>query len=151
MSKQRRTIGLLSFLRGSSDPNDGTPGCSNYDHEHGGCLLCWTECNKQVCVACERQDTRCRVEQGQRCAYFEKAVLPTAWQIDAGESILDQYQGQTKAVIQVRCKEARRCTCGEPLKPRKRFCDKCRQKRRKEAYRQSKQKTRIPKCVAVHS
>ena len=126
MSKQRRTIGLLSFLRGSSDSKDGTPGCSNYDHYYGGCLL----------------SEKCDVEQGKRCAYFEKAVLPTAWQTGCGESVLNQYQGRTKSVTQVQVKKARQCSCGAILKPRQRYCDRCKKKRRLETMREYQRKYR---------
>jgi len=102
---RRRTIGFLSFLRGTSDPKDGTPGCANYDHYYGGCLL----------------QEKCNVEEGKRCAYFEKAVLPTAWQIGCGESLLKQYRqksgdetiGKVKEIKHV---EENLCECGEPLK-----------------------------------
>jgi hypothetical protein len=132
---KHRTIGLLSFLRGTSDPKDGTPGCANYDHYYGGCLF----------------QEKCNVEEGKRCAYFEKAVLPVAWQIGCGESVVDQYQAQTKSVMQIQGVKARRCSCGEPLKPRQRYCQKCKHKRRKEAYRENKRRTRILLRVGVHS
>jgi len=145
---KHRTIGLLSFLRGSSDQNNGTPGCSNYNHEHGGCLLCWSKCDKSVCVACELQDTRCRVELGQRCNYFEKAVLPTAWQIGCGDSILKQYRQKSGEdligkVKEIKHEDTKYCECGEPLRLGWTVrCPKCQRKYRRQYKKEHQQKLR---------
>ncbi|MGD2095524.1 MAG: hypothetical protein PVH77_11005 [Phycisphaerales bacterium] len=37
------------------------PDCANYDHHYGGCLF----------------RDECLVQQGERCAYFEKVILET--------------------------------------------------------------------------
>jgi hypothetical protein len=52
----RKSVGLIMFLKGSSNPKQQMPGCANYDHYYGGCSL-WGEC---------------RQEQGKRCDYFEE-------------------------------------------------------------------------------
>ena len=62
MAKELLTVGLIAFLKGNSDPKVGMPGCANYDHHYGGCLFADT----------------CSVEEGKRCDYFERVVLPTA-------------------------------------------------------------------------
>jgi len=53
-------IGLSTFLRGSPNPAAMMPGCASYYEE--SCLF---------------RDS-CKVKDGKRCSYFEKAVLPTA-------------------------------------------------------------------------
>jgi hypothetical protein len=130
-SKMRKTIGLIPFLKGTSDPKDGTPGCANFDHHYGGCLL----------------SEKCDVEEGKRCTYFERTVLPVAWQIGCGEDLRNQYENQTKSVVQIHGGDIRRCGCGEVLKSRQRFCKKCSIKRRRETYRKNKAKTRISDSV----
>jgi len=75
----RRTIGLVTFLKGNTDPAVGIPGCANYDHHHGGCLV----------------GEACKVEQGKRCGYFERAVLPTANDVGLGERVYSLYEKQT--------------------------------------------------------
>lgn len=123
----RKTVGLIAFLKGNADPKVGMPGCANYDHHYGGCLF---------------DERGCRVEKGERCSYFERAVLPTAFDIGCGESVLDQYQSRTKSVMRVPHKEVRRCSCGAILKPRQRFCDRCKRKRRSKAVREYRHRSR---------
>jgi hypothetical protein len=54
------------------------PGCANYDYHYGGCLFADT----------------CLIEQGKRCEYFEKKVLPTAADIGLREQVYALYRKQ---------------------------------------------------------
>jgi len=130
MSKNRKTIGLIAFLKGSSNPEDRIPGCANYDHHYGGCHFAEV----------------CKVQQGQRCDYFEKNVLPTAEEIGLGDCVNAQYAKQVglKQDLIASRGEIRRCpTCGAALRHRQRFCNDCSKKRRRETYRLLRQKKKF--------
>jgi len=120
MAKRKRTVGLIAFLKGNTDPAVGMPGCANYDHHYSGCLY-----------------GACLVEAGQRCGYFEKAVLPIAGEIGQ-QKIYAAYESLTGADPLAR-PQARLCPdCGAELKPRQRYCDDCKRKRRRQSYRNSR-------------
>ena len=127
MAKRRRSVGLIAFLKGSSDPKEQMPGCANYDHHYGGCLF---------------EDT-CFVQEGKRCGYFEKAVLPTAADIGLKESVYSQYAKQVgiEGYLHLDNGDIRKCPdCGAELKPRQKYCDDCSKKRRRATYRKTRQK-----------
>lgn len=115
--------GLKEFIRGSSDPKDNMPGCDSY----GCCLLA----------------TLCLVEQGKRCGYFERAVLPTVSGLRGGDKILNEYQNRCRVsgVLKIKMATVRFCQCGQPILPGRRFCDKCKQRKRQQTYRNSRQKS----------
>ncbi len=120
MASRKRSIGLIAFLKGSTDPKAGMPGCANYDHHYSGCLY-----------------GGCLAEAGQRCGYFEKAVLPIAGEIGQ-QKIYAAYESLTGADPLAR-PQARLCPdCGAELKPRQRYCDDCKRKRRRQSYRNSR-------------
>ncbi len=114
---------LLTFIKGSSNPADKMPGCANYDHHHGGCLFA----DKNIC----------KVEDGIRCLYFEKAVLPTAVEINQQDRIntlyLEQVGNDEELSTELATKKNQnKCpgiggiVCGVEILSRKRLCDKCR-------------------------
>ncbi len=127
MSKRRRSVGLITFLKGNTDPAVGMPGCANYDHYYGGCLF----------------GDECLVEQGKRCGYFERPVLPTCEGIGLTEQVYSLYEkhvgidgegGLSRGPV-------RRCPdCGAELKPRRRYCDDCQRERRLDAYRERRRR-----------
>lgn len=124
MAKRNRAIGLIAFLKGSTDPKVGMPGCANYDHHYSGCLY-----------------GGCLVEAGQRCGYFEKAVLPIAGEIGQ-QKIYAAYESLTGADPLARS-QARLCPdCGASLKPRQRYCDNCSKKHRRNSYRKARKNKR---------
>jgi len=130
MAKQRRTIGLIAFLKGSTDPADGMPGCANYDHYHGGCLF----------------DKTCKVQDSKRCGYFERAVLPTAEDIGLKDIVYSAYEAQVgiagKGMLQRG--QVRRCPdCGDEVQPRQRYCNNCSKRRRRQSYRRTREKHRL--------
>ena len=123
MSKRKRTVGLIAFLKGSSNPEDRMPGCANFDHHYGGCLY----------------EKTCKVEQGKRCGYFEKAVLPVAAELGL-QNVYEAYEDLTGAEMLKR-PQARLCPdCGGPVRLRQRYCDNCAHKRRKASYRKRRAK-----------
>lgn len=130
MGKQRRTVGLIAFLKGSTDPAAGMPGCANYDHYYGGCLF---------------GDT-CKVQDGQRCGYFERAVLPTADAIGLKDVVYSGYEAHTGIAGNGLLKrgQVRRCPdCGDEVGPRQRYCPNCSKRRRRESYRRARGKGRL--------
>ena len=110
-----KAVPLKTFLKGTTDPKAGMPGCANYDHHYDSCLF-----------------GDCLVEQGKRCGYFERAVLPT------GNSIIRQkYEDMTGIYIQGL--KVNLCSgCGIPIAPKAKCCDKCKKKKQQVAYRQRK-------------
>lgn len=109
-----KKLPLKAFIKGSTEPKAGTPGCANYD---GDCLF-------GNCVV---------LNQSIRCRYFEKAVLPTS-----DISIRDEYEYITG--VQITGLTMNICgDCGKAILPRRRYCDKCKRKRRQATYRKYKQ------------
>ena len=126
MVKRKRTVGLIAFLKGNTDPKKQMPGCANLDHHYGGCLFA----------------QECKVQQGKRCHYFEEAVLPTAADIGQMEHIYSQYQSHVGlAGYGLQAGKIRPCPdCGGELLPRQRYCSDCKRKRARASKRNWKRK-----------
>jgi hypothetical protein len=128
MAKQKRTVGLIAFLKGNTNPEIGMPGCANYDHHYGGCLF---------------RDT-CLVQDGKRCRYFERAVLPTAADIGLKALVYSLYEDHIGMIERLKIGKIRKCPdCGGELLPRQRYCQRCKRKRALEAKRNWKRKSRV--------
>jgi hypothetical protein len=130
MATRKRTVGLIAFLKGNTDPAAGMPGCANFDHHYGGCLLADT----------------CKVQEGQRCGYFERTVLPMAEAICFTDVVYSAYETHVGIAGNGLLKrgQVRRCPdCGDEVGPRQRFCLKCSKRRRRQSYRQARQKHRL--------
>jgi hypothetical protein len=92
----------------------------------------------------------CHVEEGERCSWFEKAVLPTAADTGNLEKITTEYAKRLKkpelsGVIasELGISAKRTCPdCGDVLQDRRRFCDRCKQRRSRAAHRVSYQAKR---------
>ncbi len=91
----------------------------------------------------------CLIAKDKRCEYFEQSVFPIAnpsyryaTETAQYETLLDLYLKINPNMLQAEAGNTRLCECGSPLKPRRRVCDKCAQKRRREAYRKAKRKGR---------
>lgn len=97
------------------------------------------ECCNFVGDECVMQDSgRCAVLEGERCAWFERAVLPTCEPLGP---VWNGYAGG--AVISARQQKARACPdCGAALAKRQRVCSKCGLARRRKAYRRHMAQTR---------
>jgi hypothetical protein len=109
MARWKQTVGLIAFLKGNTDPKSGMPGCANYDHHYGGCLLADT----------------CKVQEGQRCGHFERAALPTAEEIGLADVVYSAYEAHVGIAGNGLLKrgQARRCPdCGDEVGPRQRYC-----------------------------
>jgi hypothetical protein len=108
--------------------------CANYGKHYALCV----------------SDEPCDVLAGKRCGYFEKAVLgPVDYPyrllgFDYGR-LFGEYAALTRAKVGM--VKQRRCECGEPLRMRERYCQKCRIQRRRQSYRN----TRRAKCLVRHS
>ena len=111
------------------------PGCANYDHHHGGCLLADT----------------CKVEQAKRCGYFEKAVLPTANNLRDGSKMVDEYQRLVglSAPIGIHITKANFCGCGATIPAGHRFCETCKKKNRLKTKREYQKKFRMIKRSTI--
>jgi len=130
-----KSIGLLRFLKGDHD--NQVPGCANYDHHRGGCLV----------------GNGCKVENGKRCEYFERAVLPSAIPLGLNAIVSQSYADKVglTGFCPKKLKDARRCDCGNALRPRQRYCEKCREIKRKQTYRKIREEKRILACVTRNS
>lgn len=88
----------------------------------------------------------CLIMQGKPCHFFKTAVFPIcdpaykyATETGKYKKLLALYKEIDPDIVGTEA-EVRRCECGTPLKPRQRFCAKCSQKRRRQTYRNSRQK-----------
>jgi hypothetical protein len=80
------------------------------------------------------------IKEKKPCKYFRKCVLPLAEQQGIYSRILLEYTNIDKSIgtgIHTRF-----CECGTELKPRERFCGKCKKIRRLETKRGYQQKYR---------
>ena len=75
-------------------------------------------CSTGACIL--RGPGRCIVLEGGRCGWYERAVRPAG-----------RLSGRVCA------------TCGGEVPKHRRFCDRCRQARRRSAYRESKRRNRV--------
>ncbi|MBL7186302.1 MAG: hypothetical protein ISS70_08240 [Phycisphaerae bacterium] len=117
----KQSKGLTAFVRDE---------CANYSKHDEGCLF----------------DESCKVMDGRRCDYFEKAVLgPPDYKYKLPgydyQKLFAQYAEQTEAERQQ--VEVRRCECGTPLRHRQRYCDDCTMKRRRKTKRVSQKAWRM--------
>ncbi len=109
---------LMTFLRGKSTPKAQMPGCSSYDHHYSGCLYA----------------DYCLVEKGQRCAYFERSVMPAAADTGQKDHIYALYEAHVG--IEIEKDDVRLCPdCEAELQPRQRLCFDCARKRQLRAKR----------------
>ena len=127
MIRRKKTVGLIAFLKGSSNPIDRMSGCANFDNHYGGCLFA----------------DKCKVIEGKRCKYFEKNVLPTTEDIGLKQCVYSQYAkhvGLEKELV-IANVNIRECPdCGAELRSRRRYCDVCSNRRRRESYRSARHK-----------
>ncbi len=73
------------------------------------------------------------IKEKKPCRYFRKCVLPLAELQGIYSLILREYANIDKSIgVGI---HTRFCDCGIELKPRERFCEKCRKKRRQETHR----------------
>ena len=104
--------------------------CANYSKHDEACLF----------------DESCKVMDGQRCDYFEKAALGlTDYKYKLPgydyQKLFAQYAEQTS--IEKQQVNVRRCECGTPLRHRQRYCAGCARKRRRKTKREAQRKYRL--------
>ena len=126
---RQKTIGLTTFLKGSSNPADRMPGCASFDIQRNNCIF----------------GNKCHVLEGRRCAWFEKAVLPTAKEVGLLQHIVTAYSNKVglRGELDHLCsyENVRVCPdCRGALQPRHRYCEKCSTRRRKQNVRNSRSK-----------
>jgi hypothetical protein len=116
---------LASFIRAECANLTKTNECLGVNSEGKGFNLdgvCWV------------------IKEKKPCKYFKKCVLPLAEHQGIYSRILLEYTNIDKSIgtgIHTRF-----CECGTELKPRERFCDKCKKIRRLETKRGYQQKYR---------
>ncbi len=76
---------------------------------------------------------KCLILRKKRCDYFKKCVLPLARLKGCYDGIIREYMKIDKTIDQ--SEEARFCECGAELRPRQRFCAKCRKIRRLKTHK----------------
>jgi len=126
-TRQNQTDYLTKFVKDE---------CANYDRHYQTCL----------------DDKPCKVLAGKRCSYFEKVVLGPAdykYRLPGYDyqKLFAQYAEQTGTEIQT--VQQRRCACGNPLKPRQRFCEDCTRKRRQKTKRENQRNFRGKQRVSA--
>ncbi len=80
------------------------------------------------------------IEEKEPCWFFRESVLPLAELQGIYSKILLEYTNIDESVV--KNIHTRFCECGEELKPRERFCDKCKKIRRQKTNRENLQKYR---------
>ncbi len=80
------------------------------------------------------------IEEKKPCVFFRKSVLPLAEHYGVYSKILSEYTKIDESIV--KNIHTRFCECGEELKPRERFCEKCKKKRRQKTDREYHQKYR---------
>ena len=114
--------------------------CANWDAGQGACV--------GVDAEVVFHQGLCLLAMDKPCKYFERAVFPTcnpsyryATAADKYDTLLALYLKINPNLLQSDA-TPRLCECGELLKERRRLCDKCQNRRRKETYRQYRGKGR---------
>jgi len=98
------------------------------------------------------EGARCLLLEGKGCGYFESNVMPMAlesweWKNPSEgkrfREAVDHYR-RVHGEIKGLARRARRCPdCGEPIGPRKRYCQKCAADRQKASVRKTMRKSRL--------
>jgi len=112
--------------------------CANYDS------------HRKLCI----DGKPCKVLAGQPCRHFERAVLGAPehpYKLPGYDyrKLFEQY-GRINPKLAGRGVVIRRCECGATLQPRERVCEKCRARKRRETYRESKRKLRNGRVSTVN-
>ena len=126
MTRHKTFASLMRFIRLT---------CANFDRRYGYCY-CLDDSGLADGAPRPVQDNeRCMIQQGSPCEYFERILLPIARQHRVYEQVFEQYSKLDK---DAKRETVRRCPdCGAELWPRRRYCDFCRDKRRRKTVRQN--------------
>lgn len=138
--------------------------CANFNESNGSCFGVTVEslAPKPGQPARAKPLARCLLASGERCGYFERAVLPLAERgnpkfLEAREAYYAKAlraagltpKAEMKARTIVRhsagldgLAAARLCQCGKPKAARKQFCEACKKLHRKASFRREKNRQR---------
>lgn len=126
MRQRRRHSGLLEFIRKT---------CPNYDGHYGYCRCFDDSVLVNGKLQPVQEHERCLIQRGERCGLFEKVLLGIARQDGIYDRISGQYVQVNRAIRRV---TVRRCPdCGAELLPRRRYCDSCKERRRRKTNREN--------------
>lgn len=118
--------------------------CANYDQ--GRCLGASAPAGHPAIIdnAHTRPLNECVLAHNQRCAYFERCVLPLAEHGNMAfleaRRVYDKTHTLSGAAQTI-------CACGRPRAARARFCAACRIEHRRSTYRQAKKRERLSTVV----
>ncbi len=118
MAKRPKTDYVKRFIKDE---------CANYDNHYRACVWGWS----------------CRVLDGKRCAYLERAVLCSPnYKYKLPHYDYQKLSAQYTESIGTKSEavKQRLCDCANPLNHRQRHCDSCAQKRRDTSNRKYNQK-----------
>ena len=130
---KKKTTSLIAFTHQN---------CANYDTHYSYCfgLDCYSLSTDGKKVQPLQENEKCLIQQGKRCGYFERVLLPIAKQLGIYEKIIKQY-GKTGNLVPK--ETTRSCPdCGAELEYRKKLCPKCREKRKQKANRENQKNYR---------
>ena len=86
-------------------------------------------------------DRPCSALQGQRCSWYEQAVLPSAT-VPAIADYQERYiKNRTEKID-----SGKHCACGAPVPAGKHLCQKCRIENRKEAWKNANERKKHAKA-----
>ena len=88
---------------------------------------------------------KCSIMEGEPCKYFERSVYPEcdpaypyATEVSSNHKVLSDYRKIKKNFRGLSKSDIRTCECGRALARRRRFCDECREKHRKNSMKSKK-------------
>lgn len=93
-------------------------------------------------------EQQCLLREDERCRYFERSVLPAARHTKGMVGLDTAYAVMTKQGLAADAAGVRQCECGEVLRPRQRYCNRCAKQRRKAGTRRAVGKLRCKQLTA---
>jgi len=85
-----------------------------------------------------RNQGSCYMAEKEPCEYFLSCVLPVAKE-KGYDNVISQYRKIDRGIEQAK---VRNCSCGVQLSKGKKFCEKCRKKRRQKTNKENLRKYR---------
>jgi len=129
VQQRRKQVGLMSFVRSE---------CANLVNGH--CIGMRLFSTKQF-----RKEGKCFLQDSKPCTYFEQYVLQNSKDRGCYHSVFNQY----RKIKEIKMDLVRICRCGVELRPRHRFCDKCKKENRKKTKRENQRKFRRKELVCA--
>ena len=106
------------------------------------------ECANYVGDSCIYKKDYCLVLDGKSCVYFQRFVLgPPGYRYQTPgydwPRLFGEYSKISKRFANLDVKGTRTCECGNVLRFRERVCEKCKEQKRREAYRKYRDSKRL--------